>query len=97
MQSLESLECRAPFVLFCARIHLMKPDLSKVLKDALKRPPGARAKVAGSLLGSIEEAVDPNSERPWEVEGAGARPKALDSSPLKTIRWAEVRRKMSGS
>lgn len=73
----------------------MKPDTSKLLKEALKLPPEARAALAGSLLESLEEPLDPESEAAWEIEIA-TRLKDLDAS-AKLIPWSEARRIITGS
>lgn len=74
----------------------MKPDTSKLLKEALKLPPEARAALAGCLLESLEEALDPDSEAAWEAEVA-ARVKELDSSAVRAIPWSEARRSIAES
>ncbi|TAK06066.1 MAG: addiction module component CHP02574 family protein [Candidatus Manganitrophaceae bacterium] len=72
----------------------MKPDTSKILKEALKLPPEARAALAGSLLESLEEPLDPDSETAWEAEIA-ARLKELDTSAAQLIPWSETRRNIA--
>lgn len=74
----------------------MKPDTSKLFKEALKLPAEARAALAGSLLESLEEPLDPDSEAAWETEIA-VRLKELDSSAVRTIPWSEARRRIAGS
>jgi len=80
---------------YYVRIHSMKPDTSKLLKEALKLPPEARAALAGSLLESLEEPLDPESEAAWEIEIA-TRLKDLDASSARLIPWSEARRTITG-
>jgi hypothetical protein len=46
----------------------MSPDVSELLKKALALPPEARAALAGSLLESLDDAVDPSVEEAWKLE-----------------------------
>jgi hypothetical protein len=46
----------------------MKNDASKILEEALKLPPEARAALAGSLIESLDETVDENAEAAWADE-----------------------------
>ena len=74
----------------------MKTDTSKLLKEALKLPAEARAALAGSLLDSLDEPLDPDAETAWETEIA-ARLKELNSSSVRLIPWSEARRSITGS
>lgn len=74
----------------------MSPDTTKLLEDALKLPPEARAALAGSLIDSLDETVDEDSEAAWEMEIA-RRVKELDDSKTRPIPWVEARRKITGS
>ena len=72
----------------------MTEEVSELLKKALALPPEARAALAGSLLGSLEETVDTGVEEAWSEEIA-RRIKELDSGKVKPIAWAEARRQIS--
>jgi hypothetical protein len=51
----------------------MSPDVSGLLKNALALPLEARAALAGSLLESLDDAVDPSVEEAWKhITGNGA-------------------------
>ena len=65
--------------------------LSKILEAALKLPPEARAAIAGSLIDSLDEAIDEEVEAAWAEEIA-QRVKDLDSGKAKTIPWSKARR-----
>lgn len=69
----------------------MNSDTSSLLRELLKLPPEARAALAGSLLDSLDETVDPDLETAWETEIA-TRLKELDNSDVKAIPWSEARR-----
>ncbi len=72
----------------------MGPDISELLKKALALPPEARAALAGSLLDSLDDAVDASAEEAWSREIA-RRIEELDSGKVKPIPWAEARRQIS--
>ena len=69
----------------------MKNDASKILEEALKLPLEARAALAGSLIESLDEAVDENAEAAWADEIA-RRVEDLNSGKAKTIPWSKARR-----
>jgi len=72
----------------------MSPDVSELLKKALALPPEARAALAGSLLESLDDAIDPSAEDAWKREIA-RRMEELDSGKVKPIPWAEARRQIT--
>lgn len=72
----------------------MKRDAADILKDALELPTEARAALAGSLLESLETDVDEDAEAAWATE-ITRRLAELDSGAIKTIPWAEVRRRLA--
>jgi putative addiction module component (TIGR02574 family) len=69
-------------------------EVSELLEKALALPPEARAALAGSLLESLDETVDPSAEAQWSAEIA-RRIEELDSGQVKTIPWAEARRQIA--
>lgn len=73
----------------------MDEAAKKILALALKLPSGARAALAGSLLDSLDEAVDAGHEVAWEREIAH-RLEEIDSGEVKLIPWAEARRRIAG-
>jgi len=73
----------------------MKPDPVKLLEEALKLSPGARAALAASLLESLEDGVDENVEAAWAAEIA-KRIQELDSGAVAPVPWAEARRIILG-
>ncbi len=73
------------------KIEGMKRDAAKILEEALKLPVEARAALAGSLIESLDEAVDENVEAAWADEIA-QRIADLDSGKAKTIPWSKARR-----
>jgi putative addiction module component (TIGR02574 family) len=72
----------------------MSPDVSELLKKALALPAEARAALAGSLLDSLDDAVDVSAEEEWNNEIA-RRIAELDSGKVKPIPWAEARRQVA--
>ena len=46
----------------------MTQEVSELLKKALALPSEARAALAGSLLESLDETVDPSAEEEWSKE-----------------------------
>jgi len=73
----------------------MKVDPTKLLEEALKLPVEARAALVGSLIESLDDAVDEDAEAAWEVEIA-RRVKQIDEGEVKLIPWSEVRRRLTG-
>src|SRR5438105_14113789 len=72
----------------------MKREAAEILKDALALPTEARAALAGSLLESLDTEVDEDAEAAWATE-VNRRVAELDSGAVKTIPWAEVRRRLA--
>ncbi len=73
----------------------MGSDASKLLEAALKLPPEVRAAMAGSLLDSLDTAVDADAETDWEQEIA-RRLKEPNSSHPHLVSWSDARRKILG-
>ncbi len=71
----------------------MTPDPGKLLEEALKLSPEARAALAASLLESLDEEVDEGVEAAWAEEIA-KRIHELDSGTVTPIPWSEARRKI---
>ena len=72
----------------------MKREAAEILKDALALPTEARAALAGSLLESLDTDVHEDAESAWATE-VNRRLAELDSGTVKTIPWAEVRRRLA--
>ena len=73
----------------------MTLDPSKLLEEAMKLSPEARAALAGSLLESLDEAVDEGAEAAW-AEEIGKRIRGLDSGAVTPVPWSEARRMILG-
>ena len=73
----------------------MAPDPSKLLEEALKLSPEARAALAASLLESLDEDVDEGVEAAWAEEIA-KRIQELDSGAVTPVPWSEARRMILG-
>ena len=73
----------------------MKNSIADILKEALRLPPEARAALAGSLLDSLDELLDLDSESAWEAEIA-ARVREIDEGKVTLIPWAEARARIAG-
>jgi putative addiction module component (TIGR02574 family) len=72
----------------------MSEDVSELLKKVLALPVEARAALAGSLLDSLDDAVDEDAEAAWEKE-ISRRVTELKAGKVATIPWQEVRRRLS--
>ena len=72
----------------------MAEDLTDLLKKALTLPPEARAALAGSLLETLDDAVDEDVEAAWDKE-ISSRIEQLDAGAAKAIPWSEVRRRLA--
>jgi len=71
----------------------MTPDPAKLLQEALRLSPEARAALAVSLLESLEEDVDESAEAAWADEIA-KRLHELDSGAVTPVPWSEARRRI---
>jgi putative addiction module component (TIGR02574 family) len=69
----------------------MPPDPVKLLEEALKLSPEARAALAASLLESLDDGIDEGAEAAWAAEIA-KRIHELDSGAVTAIPWSEARR-----
>lgn len=74
----------------------MSLETKRLLQQALKLPPEARAALAGQLLDSLDEEPDPDAEVAWEREIA-QRLRELDDSEVRPIPWSEARRAIAGN
>ena len=73
----------------------MRSDVTRLLEEALKLPPDARAALAGSLIESLDETVDENAEAAW-AEEIRRRLEELDAGRSKPIPWSQARRMILG-
>jgi putative addiction module component (TIGR02574 family) len=73
----------------------MAPDPARLLEEALKLPPEARAALAASLLESLDEEIDEGAEAAWAEEIA-KRIRELDSGAVAPVPWSEARRMILG-
>ena len=73
----------------------VKTDPAKLLEQALKLPVEARAALVGTLIESLNETVDENTEVAWAEEIA-RRIRELDAGKAKRIPWSEARRLILG-
>ena len=73
----------------------MTADAAKLLKEALKLAPEARAALAAALLESLEGEADEAAEAAWATEIA-KRVQELDSGAVAPIPWPEARRRILG-
>jgi hypothetical protein len=71
----------------------MTPSEAKLLEEALKLSPEARAALAGSLLDSLEGPSDPDIEAQWELEIAQ---RVREVGTARTIPWSVARRAILG-
>ena len=78
--------------LLCLAPGQAQDDVDTALRDyeAAK----ARAALAGSLLVSLDTEVDEDAEAAWATE-LNRRVAELDSGAVKTIPWAEIRRRLA--
>jgi len=74
----------------------MTQEAAELLKKALALPPSERADLAGSLLESLEESLDPAVEAAWDEEVA-RRMADVDSGRVKPISLEEARRRLSSA
>jgi hypothetical protein len=68
----------------------MTPSEAKLLEEALKLSPEARAALAGSLLDSLEEPPDADAEALWEAE-INHRIREVERRAARMVPWSEAR------
>jgi len=73
----------------------MASDVGKLLEEALRLPPEARAALASSLMESLDETVDEDAEAEWAKE-IQRRIREIESGQVKTVPWAVARRSILG-
>jgi putative addiction module component (TIGR02574 family) len=73
----------------------MIPDPARLLEEALKLSPEARAALAASLLESLEKDVDEGVEAAWAAEIV-RRTHELNSGAVAPVPWSEARRRILG-
>jgi putative addiction module component (TIGR02574 family) len=67
----------------------MDQNAERILEEAMKLPPEARAALAGSLLDSLDQALDETAESEWEAE-ITRRVRELRNSEIRPVPWAEA-------
>jgi putative addiction module component (TIGR02574 family) len=65
-----------------------------ILKEALALPGEERAALAAALLESLETDVDEDAAAAWAIE-VNRRVTELDGGTVKTMAWAQVRRRLA--
>lgn len=73
----------------------MSPETEKLLAEALRLPPEARAALAGMLLDSLDQPVDGEAEEEWGREIA-RRLREIDDGTVLPVPWVEARRTIIG-
>lgn len=71
-------------------------DATQLLAEALRLSDEERAALAGELIQSLDEAVDPDAEAAW-AEEIRARLGILATGKAKTIPWSEARRRIQAA
>lgn len=71
----------------------MTENVQQLFDSALQLNDQDRAELAGLLLGSLDEGVDPDAQAAWSDEIA-RRLEELNSGAVKPIPWGEVRRRL---
>jgi putative addiction module component (TIGR02574 family) len=73
----------------------MTRDAQKILEEALGLPEVERAKVAASLIESLDGPAEPDAEAAWDVELA-RRIEEFDRGEVETVPWSDLRRRLLG-
>lgn len=73
----------------------MTEETKRLLREVMKLPPEARAALAESLLESLDDGIDEDAEAAWAAEIA-KRAAELDQGLVRTVPWAEARRRIAG-
>ena len=70
----------------------MTPEVCKLLEQALSLSVEEQEALADSLISNLGGKVDEGVQQAWEAE-VGKRVAELDSGKVKTVSWAEIRRR----
>ncbi|MBI2369667.1 MAG: addiction module protein [Deltaproteobacteria bacterium] len=73
----------------------MNTEAERLLADALRLPPQARAALAAQLIESLDREVDEGAEAAWSAEIA-RRVEELETGRIQTVPWSEARRQILG-
>ena len=73
----------------------MTREVQDLLQRAMTLSATDRAELAGSLLDTLEDAVDEDVEIAWQEETA-RRLRDLESGEAQTVSWTDVRRGLVG-
>ena len=73
----------------------MTAQAKKLLSEALALPQDERARIAASLIESLEGGGEPDVDRIWRDEVA-RRISELDAETVATVDWLEARRRILG-
>ena len=76
-----------------ANLRGVDPELDRWLAELLKLPAEVRAALAGALLDSLEEHVDPDVEAAWAAE-ISRRVREVDDGQARLEPWHEVRKRL---
>jgi putative addiction module component (TIGR02574 family) len=73
----------------------MERTAAQILRDALQLPPDERAEIAGTLIESLDEAVDDDAEERWatEIERGISD---IDEGRIELVSWADLQRRLQG-
>ena len=71
----------------------MTGKAQRVLREALKLPPKARADIAGTLLHSLDQREDPDVEAAWALE-IERRLSDVESGKVKLVPWERARKSL---
>ncbi len=67
-----------------------------IIKEALEKPEGERAKIAETLISSLHESPSHDIEEAWQKE-IQRRVKEIDSDEVECIPWEEIRDRLYGN
>lgn len=76
-----------------AILGLMTATADKLLQEALHLDEGDRAAIAGALIESLHQDVEPGAEGAWDTV-IKQRLEELDSGAVETIPWSKVREQL---
>ena len=73
----------------------MNDKQRKIIDEARRLPPKARAALAGQLIESLDESVDDGAEAAWAEEIA-RRAREIDSGQVNAVPWAQAPQEILG-
>ncbi len=72
---------------------MSKNSVNRIIDQALQQPERERARIAETLISSLDQTIDMDVELAWQEE-IGKRLREIDSGAVQCIPWEDIRSKL---